>query len=201
MRLLASPTSPYARKVRLVIHALGLNDMVTFEVASPWDDESQLANYNPLRKVPTLVMPNDQALTESHLIIDYFCSINPDINLLPMTVNVWQHVAHMGLADGLMDNTLSVVLERLKRPEAFQYEPWIDRRLSTMDAVLTKLNDDTEPQQHMQLFEISLACALGFLDYRLDSYDWRTKAPKLASWYETFTEHEFMQATHPDKPL
>ena len=198
MRLLYSQTSPYARKVRIVIELLQLSDMVTLEAVSPWDDTDELKRYNPLMKVPTLVMPNDQALTESNLIIDYLCSVNPETNLLPMTINVWQHVAHMGLADGIMDNTLSIVLETLKRPEAFQYQPWIDRKIKAIEQTLQHLERDSTPEQDANLYEVSLGCALGFLDFRLaDVIDWRVIAPRLAAWYETFSEQAFMKTTAP----
>ncbi len=202
MRLLISTTSPYARKVRMVIQLLKLDDMVDIEVVNQWEDDPTLAKYNPLMKVPTLIMPNDQALTESHLIVDYFCSINPDINLLPMTVNVWQHVANMGFADGIIDSAIDVVIEKLKRPEQYHYQPWFERRFKTILNTLKYLEERAQPGEEIQLYEVSLACALGLLDYRLSGdIDWRPVAPKLAAWYEEFSKQPIMTSTEPGKPL
>src|SRR5438045_4827085 len=140
MKLLASHTSPYARKVRIAIAEKKIECELVEE--SPWVPGTSVPNYNPLGKVPVLVLDDGTALYDSRVIVQYLDTVSPVSRLIPETgrqriaVKRWE-----ALADGICDAASTIVLER-KRPAKQQSKEWIDRQRRKIDLGLKELAGD-----------------------------------------------------------
>lgn len=198
MKLYYSKTSPYARKVLLTAHELGLDKSIELVVSNPSADESLRAS-NPLCKVPTLLTDDGAPLYDSPVICEYLNSLAKG-KIFPKSGPArWDSLKRQALADGLMDATVRCYLE-LKRPEAEQHRDVIGRQLLAIDAALKSF--ENEPPSNRKrtplIGELALASALGYLDLRLAQHcNWRKDCPKLRKWFKAFSERPSMQATVP----
>jgi glutathione S-transferase len=183
MKLLASPTSPYARKVRIALAEKKI-DYALVEV-SPWTAEDAVAALNPLAKIPVLVVEDGLNLYDSRVIVEYLDSVSPVSRLIPeparqrITVRRWE-----ALADGVCDAAAAIVLER-KRPAEQQSADWIDRQRRKVAQGVAELARELADKpwcngEGYSLADIATGCALGYLDFRLPEFDWREKHPNLA---------------------
>ena len=183
MRLLASPTSPFARKVRIALAEKKI-EYALVEV-SPWTAEDAVAALNPLAKIPVLVVEDGLNLYDSRVIVEYLDSVSPVSRLIPeparqrITVRRWE-----ALADGVCDAAAAIVLER-KRPAAQQSADWIDRQRRKVVQGTAELARELADKpwcngEGYSLADIATGCALGYLDFRLPEFDWREAHPNLA---------------------
>jgi glutathione S-transferase len=183
MKLLASPTSPYARKVRIALAEKKI-DYALVEV-SPWTAEDAVAALNPLAKIPVLVVEDGLNLYDSRVIVEYLDSVSPVSRLIPeparqrITVRRWE-----ALADGVCDAAAAIVLER-KRPAEQQSADWIDRQRRKVAQGVAELARELADKpwcngEGYSLADIATGCALGYLDFRLPEFDWREEHPNLA---------------------
>jgi glutathione S-transferase len=185
MKLIGSLTSPYVRKVRIVMAEKKLD--YQFELEDVWASNAILKS-NPLGKVPCLVMDGAEAVFDSRVIVEYVDTLSPVGRLLPergrerTEVRTWE-----ALADGVLD---AAVLARLEqhwsgRTEAQRCDAWIDRQLEKIHASLAALSSGLAEKSfctgiHFTLADIATGCALGYLDFRFPQIDWRTTYPNLA---------------------
>lgn len=198
MRLYYSETSPYARKVRLVVHEKGLTTEVGQTLCNPWDDPAELLALNPLGKVPVLITRDGQPLFDSPVICDYLDGLTPAPRLIPEAGaarwRVWRNTA---LADGLTDAAYNVVMED-RRPAPQQSASWAGRWRAEIGRVLDALErESTGLRGDPDLSHLATAAALGYLDFRLPELGWRTGRPGLSDWYGRFRERPSMRATEP----
>lgn len=183
MKLIGSLTSPYVRKTRIVLAEkhIGYN----FELEAPWDADSHVPDYNPLGKVPILIMDDGTSLFDSRVIVEYLDNINPVSRLIPesnrhrIMIKRWE-----ALADGICDAAAAMFLER-KRPEAKQSAEWITRQQRKvnrgLEAAAHELSDKKWCDGNIYtLADIALGCALGYLAFRFPEIEWRTTFPNLA---------------------
>ena len=197
MQLLFSPTSPYVRKVRIVAWEKGLSPEITLVTASPFDHVGPVIAANPLGKLPALILDDGSALYDSPVICEYLDALGEGPRLLPAEGEArWEALRLQALADGVIDAAFSVVME-LRRPESERSADWIGRwRTAISRAVLAAANRPTEDGA-WGLGEISLACALGYIDFRLPDLVWRPTAPALADWYYVQQARPSFTATVP----
>lgn len=188
MRLLSSPASPYGRKVKIIAHMKGLMDRIKVEVA----DTSILRNddlrrENPLAKIPVLVVEDGSQLFDSHVICEYLDSLAPKPKLFPAGGAERFNTLTLGaLGDGILDAALLLVYERRYRPEDKWVQAWIDRQQLKIDAAIDHL--ETNPPawgDHPDYGHVTIACALGYLDFR-HAGTWRQDHPKLVAWLDEF---------------
>ncbi|MEG0822432.1 MAG: glutathione S-transferase N-terminal domain-containing protein [Burkholderiaceae bacterium] len=188
MRLIGSLTSPYARKVRVVMAEKRID--FKLELEDVWAKDSSIARYNPLGKVPCLIMEDGAAVFDSRVIVEYLDSISPVGKLIPSNgreraeVRTWE-----ALADGLLDAAILVRIEYAQRPAEQQSLAWVERQMGKVHAALaamsTGLGDKNWCNGHAcTIADISVGCALGYLDFRFRSIDWRTPYPKLERLYD-----------------
>jgi len=183
MKLIGSLTSPYVRKARIVLAEkhIGYN----FELEMPWNTDTHVPDYNPLGKVPVLVMDDGTSLFDSRVIVEYLDNINPVSRLIPesnrlrIMVKRWE-----ALSDGICDAAAAIFLER-RRPETQQSEEWISRQQSKvtggLEAAAHELADKKWCDGNVYtLADIALGCALGYLAFRFPGIEWRTNFPNLA---------------------
>jgi len=186
MKLIGSPASPYARKVRVVMAEKKLDYQYVIE--DVWAAGSSITESNPLGKVPCLVMEGGEAVFDSRVIVEYLDTLSPVGKLIPTQgreraeVKTWE-----ALADGLMDAALLARMEVLfkGRSEAQRSQAWIDRQMDKINAVLKAMSTGLAEKPfcsgvHFSLSDVAVGCALGYLDYRFPQVTWRDSYANLA---------------------
>ncbi|TAL22216.1 MAG: glutathione S-transferase [Aquabacterium sp.] len=179
MKLIGSLTSPYVRKVRIVLAEKKLD--YKFEVEDVWSPQTQIQTSNPLGKVPCLVMEGGEAIFDSRVIVEYVDTLSPVGKLIPLSgrerveVRTWE-----ALADGLMD---AAILARLEatwpgRADEQRSEAWITRQMDKVYGSLRAMSQGLGDRawctgNHYTLADITVGCALGYLDFRFPQIDWR----------------------------
>ena len=200
MKLIGSLTSPYVRKVRIVLAEKKID--YEFVIDSPWSPESNVPNLNPLGKIPVLALDDDTALFDSRVISEYLDNVAPNNKLMSSTnrerteVKRWE-----ALADGICDAAALTFLE-LKRPPEQQSADWISRQKSKivlgLDYMAEQLGDNTWCMgTHFSLADITTGCALGYLAFRFPEIDWNVKHPNLARLYEKLSHRPAFADTAP----
>ena len=204
MRLIGSPTSPYVRKVRVVLAEKKLDYKLVVE--NPWQADSPVAAANPLGKVPCLVMDGQDAVFDSRVIVDYLDTLSPVGKLIPpsgrqrVEVKTWE-----ALADGLLDAAVEARLERTwaGRAEGERSQAWIARQLAKVDAALAAMSAGLADKPwcsagiHLSLADIAVGCALGYLDFRFADIDWRARHANLAQLMERLMQRPSFAETLP----
>jgi len=198
MKLLFSPTSPYVRKVRVAAIELGLDDQLELILTNPWDTPSELTDANPLGKVPALLISEGEVLYDSPVICEYLNSLSENINLIPLSGQLrWDALRLQALADGILDAAVMIRVDSL-RPEAEQNSGMRIRQLKVIRRALQSVDSEmTRLIGPITIGQITVACALGYIDFRLPDEDWRQVHPKLECWYSSWLVRESMQATLP----
>jgi glutathione S-transferase len=191
MKLFYSPTSPYARKVLVTAHELGLFERLDLAVLDPWKDPPELLAATPFAKVPALVTDDAITLTESTAICEYL-SLLADI--APLTGAAWlDNAVRVGVAQGLTDAGLNIVVEG-RRPAETQSSSWRDRLTR---AIIRAMKVARVGGTGFDAGNIALACALAYLDFRLPNIGWRQQRPDLAAWLDDVDQRPSMLATRP----
>ena len=190
MKLIGSNTSPYVRKVRVVMAEKKLDyDYVLEDV---WTSTTGISQFNPLGKVPCLVLENGEVISDSRVIVEYFDTLSPVGKLLPSVgreraeVKTWE-----SLADGVLD---AAILARLEatwpgRNDDQRCQAWIDRQLTKVTAALQAMSHGLGEKAfytgaHLSLADIAVGVALGYLDFRFPDIDWREPHPNLHKLYD-----------------
>ena len=198
MKLRFSPLSPYVRKVSVTLIETGLEDRVENILTNVWDPETDIADNNPLGKVPALILDDGQVLYDSHVICEYLDSLHDGDKLFPQPGSArWQALRLHALGDGITDAGILTLLEG-RRPEEFKYEKWIQRQTAAMLRGMDALENDLENlDAGFGIGQICVACSLGWLDFRFLDLGWRADHPGLADWLEGASERPSMMQTVP----
>lgn len=194
MKLIGSTTSPYVRKVRIVMAEKKLD--FQFVEEDVWSAQTTIAEANPLGKVPCLVMEGGEAVFDSRVIVEYLDTLSPVGKLIPTggreraEVKTWE-----ALADGVLD---AAVLARLEatwagRAEGERSQAWIDRQMDkihlSLRAMAQGLSDRPFCQGiHLTLADVAVGCALDYLDFRFPQLAWRQSHPNLAKLHEKLAQ-------------
>ena len=190
MKLLSSALSPYGRKVKLAMAMKGLADKIEVTTAdtNPGDNV-EINSVNPLGKIPALVVDGKQAIFDSHVICEYLDSLTPAPVLFPKSgPERWRTLTLGSLADGILDAALLLVYEKRFRPEQLWHAPWQQRQQAKIDRALDLLEKDPPAWgQAPDYGHLTLACALGYLDFRHEG-KWRAGRPKLIAWLDRFAQ-------------
>ena len=199
MKLLGTNTSPYVRKVRLVL--LEKNIAHDYIVDAPREPGSQVARVNPLGRIPALILDDDTCIFDSPVIAEYADSLNDTPVLIPrgdavarMRVKRWE-----ALADGIMDSVVVVRMERI-RPEEKQDEGNIIRNndaISRALAYAAQILGEREwcEGSAVSLADLAMASALVYLDLRQPERDWRSAHPNLAAWFARIGERSSVRTS------
>jgi glutathione S-transferase len=185
MKLLGSSTSPYVRKVRIVMAEKKLD--YQFVEEDVWGNDAILKS-NPLGKVPCLIMEGGEAVFDSRVIVEYVDTLSPVGRLIPQSgrerveIRTWE-----ALADGVLDASISARLEMTwtGRKDGERSQAWVDRQMSRVHAALKAMSQGLGDKpfcggNHFSLADIAVGCALGYLDFRFAHIDWRGDYPNLA---------------------
>jgi glutathione S-transferase len=187
LKLIATLTSPYARKVRIALAEKKIEFSLVAD--SPWVPGNTVADYNPLGKIPVLVLDDGTALYDSRVIVEYLDTVSPVSRLIPepsrqrIAVKRWE-----ALADGICDAAATIFLEK-KRPPRQQSKETIERQRDKIARGVIEMARDLDERswcngESYSLADIATGCALGYLDFRYPDVDWRDAHPNLAKLAE-----------------
>jgi glutathione S-transferase len=201
LRLIASLTSPYVRKVRIVMLEKRIDCQL--ELEDVWAPGSTIRQSNPLAKVPCLIMEDGGAVFDSRVIVEYLDTMTPIARLIPangrerVEVRTWE-----ALADGVLDASILVRLEKTQRPPEQQSARWIERQMSKvhdgLGAMSAGLADKAWCNGHAYtLADIAVGCALGYLDFRYPEIAWRNQYGNLGKLYEKLAARPSFVETAP----
>jgi glutathione S-transferase len=200
MQLIYAAASPFARKVRVLAAETGLLDRIELldTAVLPTTLNERVNALNPLGKIPVLLTDDAEALYDSRVICEYLDTLHQGPKLLPSGASRWQVLRLAALADGLMDAALLARYERGVRPAELQWPAWLDGQLSKVQRALTELERQVDLLQGpLDLAQIGVACALGYLDFRFADLDWRAAYPDLAAFQQAFSQRPSMQGSAP----
>lgn len=203
MKLIGAVTSPYVRKVRVVMAEKKLD--YQFIQEDVWAAATSISTSNPLGKVPCLIMEGGEAVFDSRVIVEYLDTLSPVGKLIPPSgreraeVKTWE-----ALADGVMD---AAILARLEatwpgRTEEQRSQAWIDRQLAKVDAALVAMARGLGDKPfcsgiHLSLSDVAVGCALGYLSFRFPQLEWRTTHPNLARLADKLALRQSFADTRP----
>ena len=199
MLLRHSHTSPFVRKVTVLLHETGLAGQVTIESVDGWSEPDLLTADNPLSMVPTLVLDDGSSLYDSPVICDYLDRQHAGHKMIPDGDGAhWQVLREQALADGVLDSAVLVFVETMKRPEEKRWDWWLGIKRRAIVRALDLLEQRAdELRDRVDLGTISIAVALGYLDLRGAVGEWREGRPRLADWFAGFARRPSMIATAP----
>jgi glutathione S-transferase len=186
LTLRSSPASPFGRKVKISAALLGLLDRMRVSEADTLDPNDVLRQQNPLGKIPVLVLQDGTSLYDSRVIVEYLDHLAGGGGIIPAGEARFAALREQALADGIMDAALLQVYEGRWRAEERRDRNWIEhqdgkvkRALGYAEAHLSR------PPESLHVGHVAMACALGYLDLRLEGR-WRPAHPGLVAWLEDF---------------
>lgn len=194
MKLLYSRTSPFSRKVRACAAVLGIDQRMTLVEVDSTVSPPVLTGANPLGKVPTLITADGFAIFDSPVICEYLNDSSDDMPIIPASGAArWLCLRLQALGDGLMD-AASVRRQLLVAGGLAADHPLPQRQRAAVIRTLHVLEREP-PTLHIDVGVLSIACGLGYLDFRFAGEDWRTEHPRLAEWHAAISEHDCMRST------
>lgn len=204
MKLLGSKTSPYVRKVRIVMLEKKLD--YVFVPEDVWSAQTTITETNPLGKVPCLIMEAGEALFDSRVIVEYLDTLSPVGKLIPAVgreraeIKTWE-----ALADGVLDAAILARLEAtwVGRSPAERSQAWIDRQLGKIYTSLKAMSKGLGDKPycagiHLSLADVAVGCALSYLDFRFPQIDWRSDYPNLQKLLDKLMLRPSFAETRPD---
>jgi glutathione S-transferase len=200
MKVIGSTTSPYVRKVRIVLAEKKID--YDFEVADPWAPGTTVPQFNPLGKVPALVLEDGRTLYDSRVIAEFLDNVSPVNRLIPgenrekTEVKRWE-----ALADGILDAGILARLES-RRPEGEKSPATLQRQLDRVDSGLAAISADLAERNFccgidLTLADIAVGCCLGWLAFRMPQIDWASRHENLARLSKRLGERASFAATVP----
>lgn len=198
MKLYSNPASPFARKCRVIAHELDLK--LELIQTKPFEDPD-FRRINPLGKIPALVLDDGSVLIDSPVICEYLNHAGggkffPGMNIWKHNSGRWKALGLQALGDGIADAAVAYMVEGRQDPVN---EKQRARHMAAVTAGLDAL-ERTKFADDPTIGEIAIACALGYLDFRIPDLDWKASRPKLATWYARFCDYPAMKATVPAQP-
>lgn len=202
MTLYTNPASPFARKVLILLHETGQLDRVALQqtVLTPVSPAAELNDDNPAGKIPALRLADGNVIHDSRVILDYLDHQHVGIPLIPRDGSArWRRLTLASLADALLDAALLIRYEQALRPQEKHWDVWLDNQQEKIERSLNYFEQEaiTELSSAFDVASISVAAALGYIDFRQPDLAWRNRYPRLANWYFEVASRPSMQATQP----
>ncbi|MPR05358.1 glutathione S-transferase [Pseudomonas sp. MAFF 212408] len=202
MTLFHNPASPFVRKVRVLLIETGQQGRVALQgcMPTPVNPDAQVVQGNPVGKIPALRLADGTVLHDSRVILDYLDYQHVGNPLIPRDGSArWRRLTLASMADGILDAAVLVRYETAMRPVEKHWEQWLEEQRNKIRRTLAGLEQDAiaELTSHFDIAAISVACALGYLDFRHPDLQWRTANPQLADWYAEVSQRPSMLETQP----
>ena len=196
MKLFHSAASPFVRKVMACAITRGIDGRIALVPTNPHVSPPELIAMNPLSKVPCLVTDDGLALFDSPVICEFLDSIGDALPMFPAAGGArWRALKQQAIGDGIMDAAVGRRMEGAKPGEAAR-DVFMARMRAAVDRALSELEGEL-PHRAVDIGSISVACALGYLDFRFAHEEWRPAHPELAAWFKGFSEHPGIARTMP----
>jgi glutathione S-transferase len=202
MKLYFNPASPYVRKVCVTAHELGLSDRIehTSIILTPVNPHDGVRASNPIGKIPTLVLDDGTALYDSPVICEYLDGLAGGNRIFPAAGAMrWTALRRQSIGDGIMDAAVLTRYEDAVRPKELRWQNWVDGQFLKIRTALDVLEHENLGDA-VDIGTISIACALGYLDFRYASEGWRTSRPRLAGWAAAIGKRPSLATTVPVAP-
>jgi glutathione S-transferase len=196
MKLFATHSSPFVRKVLVVAHELGLDRGIQWQAnaAHPINRDASIVAHNPLGKIPTLIVDSGDVIFDSRVICEYLHGLVPNSRIFPADRRV--ALVDQALADGLLDAALLGRIETALRPPEKLWDAWVQALMDKVNSALDRFEEHAGGfGERIDIGTISIGCAVSYLDFRYDHVDWRGKRPSLAAWYARVRERPSFKAT------
>ena len=202
MTLYYNAASPFARKVLILLHETGQSNRVSLKAVAltPVSPDVEVCRDNPCGKIPALCLADDNVIHDSRVILEYLDQQHVGNPLIPKEGSArWRRLTLASLADALMDAALLIRYETFLRPEEKHWSEWLDAQQEKIARTLAYFEAEavTELSTHFDVASISVACALGYLDFRQPNLGWRSSYPRLANWYYEVSQRPSMLETQP----
>ncbi|WLH78902.1 glutathione S-transferase N-terminal domain-containing protein [Pseudomonas sp. FP2335] len=202
MTLFHNPASPFVRKVRVLLIETGQQDRVALQATlpTPVQPDLQVVQGNPVGKIPALRLADGSMLHDSRVILDYLDHQHVGNPLIPRDGSArWRRLTLASIADGIMDAAVLVRYETAMRPVQKHWDQWLDEQRNKIRRSVAELEAEAiaELASHFDIAAISVACALGYLDFRHPDLQWRLDNPQLAAWYAEVSQRPSMLETQP----
>lgn len=200
MKLYHAPLSPFVRKVTVLLHQAGATDRVTLVPASgsPLDPGTLPVDRNPLGKIPALERPDGPTLYDSRVITRYLDDLL-HAGLYPASPHLWDTLVIEATGDGIAEAAVLMRYEVHVRPESSRSSDWVEAQWQKIARALAAVEDRwmSNLVGPLDMGQIALGCALGYLDLRHAERDWQRTHPALAAWWADFSTRPAMVATRP----
>ncbi|MYN14738.1 glutathione S-transferase [Pusillimonas sp. TS35] len=201
MKLIGSLTSPFVRKVRVVMAEKKLD--YEFVLENVWAEDTHIQAHNPLGKVPCLLMDDSGSLFDSRVIVEYLDTLSPVGRLIPQpgrdraAVKCWE-----AIADGVLDAAVAINIELNRRPAHLRSDDWVARQRGKISAALDSMDKSLDDQPfcmgvNFSLADVAVGCALGYLDLRFPDLDWRSQYANLRRLDEKLQDRPSFSTTKP----
>ncbi len=196
MRLYHSPTTPFGRKIMVLILETGLSVEVISVTGTPIAPGTLPVEHNPLGKIPALECDDGQVIYDSRVISRYLDDLT-GAGLYPAKPALWQLLTLEAMVDGMLDAAVLMAYEVRIRPEDKRFDPWVEGQWAKIARSLDAIEAGrmAQLQTPLNMAQIGLGCALAYLDFRHGVRDWRKGRPRLATWEAGFAKRPSMQAT------
>ncbi len=197
MKLLYQTHSPFARKVLVFAHELGLASQldVIHHETSPIQRNEEIFALNPLGKVPVLITDQGNAIFESSVICDYLDTLHSEEKMIPESLSDRIEALQMqAIADGMSEAGILVRWESTRRPEELRYSPFLNGQLEKVISAYDFIENNIDLQGEMTIGHIALATSLSWLEFRKVA-PFHQGRPKISRWYDAFSDRESMVAT------
>ena len=196
MKLMFSPFSPYVRKCLVSAHELGLDGRIELlaSAANPINRDRNIIVHNPLGKVPTFFTDDGEALFDSRVICEYLNDLAKGA-LFPASGNArWRALTLQSLGDGILDAAILARYEVNLRPEALRWDDWSRGQRDKIHTSIAHLNAHPAMLSNdVTIGNITVGCALWYLDLRFADFGWRETYPEVAKWYAGYSQRASMK--------
>jgi glutathione S-transferase len=199
MKLVGSRTSPFVRKVRVILAERNLPH--EFVEESAWTADTTVPRYNPLNKVPALQLDAGESLYDSAVIAEYLDAISGNTFIPAQPLERARARRDEALGDGLADAGIAAFLER-KREAPRQDAAWIARQMDKVNAAIASVSSSLGSRQYLggdrpNIGDIACACGLLWAEFRMPELQWRNSHPNLKAWAERMESRPSFAATRP----
>ena len=203
MKLFHSSASPYVRKVVVTAMELGLDERLERvpSAASPIKRDENVAAFNPTGKIPTLITDDGTVIFDSRVICEYLDDLDGRHRLFPVAGPArWRALTEQALGDALLDAALLTRYETGTRPPELQWQAWKDGQLRKVGSALDVIEGAaTTYGKRFDIGTLTVACALGYLDFRFPQLQWRSGHPEAAAWFAATSERPSLQRSAPSE--
>jgi glutathione S-transferase len=188
MKLAFSPSSPFARKVRIAAIELGLIDRIEFmpTTVAPGQPNDEYSRITPLKKLPALITDNGDVIVDSYVIVEYLDELAGGGKLVPASgATRWKVKSDHSLLQGMLDSMLLCRYEKMVRPQGLQWQAWSEDHWNRAWTGMARFEKQADVlARPLDIVQIGLVCVLGYADFRFADCGWRKTYPKLDAFHE-----------------